>query len=1325
MPTVSTFNHLPLGEPVNDSEILAIELVNNELRKSAGYLLSNAQISTSPAFSPSEIDLLLILPTGVQVIEVKHWSRAYIKENQHVVDKQSDILTDKVKRIASFFKRQCEVGFLSGKILLTDEHKPIDKQYRSNRGVQFYSLKEIKDLVIPESRLALSPVQMEMLVKAVAPAGVQIINGGFRRIRDFVNLELQPGCERFHRIYRGLHGPSSTRIVLHLYDLSAKPDQKGKENAESLARREYESLLALQASNAAVYLPIPRDSFQELPEYPGEIKMFTVFDLLAPTLEKRMADNKWSASERINFTKEALLALDIFHNPKGPQKLRLVHRNLSPATIHVTADGEPRFSGLDFAKIMDHATISLQKDAPANQFAAPEIKAVGLAAADQRSDVFSLCASLLKMLEGQNENGIEDVQNILKDGICDNPEERLTAKLLYEELLKIIPAPAKEFKKTDLPLPKYWSEGTEVDFRNRRYRILARLGSGGIGQTFKVCAMKDDGEESETYVAKTIEDKDKAMFSLRAYKQVRHLTGRNNLAVIFEVEDEENWSPYGFVALLNWVEGESLANISGCIAESAISQNAENIDDFVAGLALQACEALDELHRHGFVHGDISPENLIYREGLVTLTDYDLLTPVGKNPQGIGKIHYCTPEMMQGVSAPSAPSADVYALAVSFAKAILGRQPFPESVSGGIDKSKAISFSDDVKKAFPKMSNYIFKATSPALSKRFKDARSAIEMIKNYPVLSKHISDSPKLSRNHIPWLKNILSAYPGSMHGNAETRGLDSEFAVQTYVGTEFEDSLIQEIKERRIRLLILTGNAGDGKTAMLQHISRRLGMEEKCSSERVWQHVIDSPEGSLKIVVNLDGSASYKDLSADKLLDEFMGPFMDGTFPPDATHLLAINDGRLAEWLDHYRERKEIPLNLAGILSECLLGEPTNLPVHIRFVNLNYRSLVGKAQDENKESNFALCLLDKFLNGNDESDLWEPCKTCLSQSRCVAWNSVKTLRSSVGQRVRDSLLQSMKTVHMRGETHITARELRAAISYIFFNVYDCEELHNDPNLVPIPYWNMTFCSDTPHRQGELLHELTLLDPGVDSHPAIDRYLVGQSAYDTEGMPPRYLDMAVGSARRRAFFEWTPEQIKSIAGSENSLTLLDGQFYNLFLSTENLTSEDSQDLCMNLCKGLAKLDDLPRQAFRKNEIPLRLIPRSPTETVFWIVKPASNFHIEVKKPPMKTGLPFLHSQLRLIYITSNNSKEVLEMGYDLFRTLLELNDGLQLVGQDSDDLFANLETFTRRLAQEDSRTWKAWTPSADSTIYELSINFNDGTKRLDCTPISFAEDGQ
>ena len=48
-------------------------------------------------------------------------------------------------------------------------------------------------------------------------------------------------------------------------------------------------------------------------------------------------------------------------------------------------------------------------------------------------------------------------------------------------------------------------------------------------------------------------------------------------------------------------------------------------------------------------------------------------------------------------------------------------------------------------------------------------------------------------------------------------------------------EQALYRDILERRVRLVILCGNAGDGKTALVQHLARRLGFGDHTSATRI----------------------------------------------------------------------------------------------------------------------------------------------------------------------------------------------------------------------------------------------------------------------------------------------------------------------------------------------------------------------------------------------------------------------------------------------------------------------------------------------------------
>ncbi len=120
--------------------------------------------------------------------------------------------------------------------------------------------------------------------------------------------------------------------------------------------------------------------------------------------------------------------------------------------------------------------------------------------------------------------------------------------------------------------------------------------------------------------------------------------------------------------------------------------------------------------------------------------------------------------------------------------------------------------------------------------------------------------------------------------------------------------------------------------------------------------------------------------------------------------------------------------------------------------------------------------------------------------------------------------------------------------------------------------------------------------------------------------------------------------------------------------------------------------------------MPLRVTPRTPTETAFWVEKPLAAFRLEADLPPETEGVERLHWQAFLIYRYRNGrDEERLRLGAELFNVLLDLADGYQLGDVSADDTFAHLSIFVQRLVQEDERTLLAWNPMQDETIYQLS----------------------
>jgi serine/threonine-protein kinase len=143
-----------------------------------------------------------------------------------------------------------------------------------------------------------------------------------------------------------------------------------------------------------------------------------------------------------------------------------------------------------------------------------------------------------------------------------------------------------------------------------------------------------------------------------------------NIVQIFDSGLDEQSGRHFIV--MEYIEGQSCAEI---LRDDGWVQ----VEEAVA-IIEQACEGLHYAHRHGVVHRDVKPGNLLRaREGEVKLADFGIakateqssITQVGSV---LGTAAYLAPEQARGEEA--GPRADLYALGVVAYQLISGRLPY-------------------------------------------------------------------------------------------------------------------------------------------------------------------------------------------------------------------------------------------------------------------------------------------------------------------------------------------------------------------------------------------------------------------------------------------------------------------------------------------------------------------------------------------------------------------------------------------------------------------------------------------------------------------------
>ncbi|HUX05946.1 MAG TPA: protein kinase, partial [Acidobacteriota bacterium] len=200
------------------------------------------------------------------------------------------------------------------------------------------------------------------------------------------------------------------------------------------------------------------------------------------------------------------------------------------------------------------------------------------------------------------------------------------------------------------------------------YTIEEKLGEGGMGEVYKARDTKLERVVALKFLPEKVTDdpeaKSRFLREARAASKLDH----PNICTVFEIDQTDDGKT--FIAMSH-CPGISLRER---LKEKSLS-TAEAVE-----IAIQIGEGLDEAHRHGIVHRDIKPGNIMITEqtkvkivdfGLAKLRDSLQITKTGK---AMGTAAYMSPEQVRGEDVDF--RSDIWSLGVVLYEMLAGSLPF-------------------------------------------------------------------------------------------------------------------------------------------------------------------------------------------------------------------------------------------------------------------------------------------------------------------------------------------------------------------------------------------------------------------------------------------------------------------------------------------------------------------------------------------------------------------------------------------------------------------------------------------------------------------------
>jgi len=200
-----------------------------------------------------------------------------------------------------------------------------------------------------------------------------------------------------------------------------------------------------------------------------------------------------------------------------------------------------------------------------------------------------------------------------------------------------------------------------------RYRVLRKLGTGGMANVY----LAEDQELGRRVAIKMLDDRHSQdeQFVERFRREAKNVAGLShpNIVAIYDRGEAEGT----YYIAMEYLEGKSLKELLVARGPTPLP--------VAIDYARQILAAVGFAHRHGIVHRDIKPHNVVVApDGRLKVTDFGIArsgtSQMTETGSIIGTAQYLSPEQAKG--APVTPASDIYSVGIVLYEMLTGRVPF-------------------------------------------------------------------------------------------------------------------------------------------------------------------------------------------------------------------------------------------------------------------------------------------------------------------------------------------------------------------------------------------------------------------------------------------------------------------------------------------------------------------------------------------------------------------------------------------------------------------------------------------------------------------------